>query len=200
MIRGMPHGAVETFTQSVQPLLLNNCATRGLPRSAVGDGPAALAHCGGQAVEQADHAAESLLRAAIHRPRESSGEQTADRRRRNRTAQCNMRSSASIRRCNTSACWIGPIRLRGRSRRISPSRSRAAARPRSRSRLTRPCRHGCRKTPGKARLLTATARRRTPRDAAAAGKAAKGATPASFDQPADPFDPEGFNRRYGPKQ
>ena len=29
MVRGMPRGSVETFTQSVQPLLLNNCATSG---------------------------------------------------------------------------------------------------------------------------------------------------------------------------
>jgi hypothetical protein len=29
MIRGMPHGVVEGFTQSIQPMLLNNCASSG---------------------------------------------------------------------------------------------------------------------------------------------------------------------------
>ena len=38
MIRGMPRGVVETFTQSVQPLLLNNCAAAGChgPQSETG--------------------------------------------------------------------------------------------------------------------------------------------------------------------
>ena len=29
MVRSLPHGAVETFTQSVQPVLMNHCATGG---------------------------------------------------------------------------------------------------------------------------------------------------------------------------
>ena len=74
-----------------------------------------------------------------------------------------------------------------------PGRSRRAARARLR-------RDGCRKS----RESTSVDRRRrggrTPRDAGAPGKAAKDAAPASFDQPADPYDPEVFNRRYGPKK
>jgi hypothetical protein len=50
--------------------------------------------------------------------------------------------------------------------------------------------------------LQSAVRRRPPRDrdAETPGKPDKEATPASFDQPADPLDPDGFNRRYGPKK
>ena len=79
MLRGMPHGAVETFTQSVQPVLLNHCATSGChgPQSEIG--LAAVPCLGGQAGEQANDAAEPLFRAEVHRPGESVRKPVADR-------------------------------------------------------------------------------------------------------------------------
>ena len=49
MVRGLPHGVVEAFTQSVQPVLMNHCARRGLSWTAIGNRPATVPRSDGQA-------------------------------------------------------------------------------------------------------------------------------------------------------
>ena len=198
MIRGMPHGAVETFTQSVQPLLLNNCATAGChgPQSETG---LRLWHIAAgrpssrrttqrnlysvlQWIDRENPAASKLLTAAA-KPHGTL-----------QHAILGERQATQYQRLLDWASQItGPAAEQPESvaRRGPPEVTEPPddAAPR---RLPQ--------EPGKARLLTGTARRRTPRDAGAPGKTAKGVAPASFDQPADPLDPEAFNRRYGPKK
>jgi hypothetical protein len=195
MLRGMPRAAVETFTQSVQPVLLNHCATAGC------HGPQA----------------ESFR---LHRV--SAGVPTS-----RRTTQRNLYSALKfINTANPSASrllsaasqphgtvphaifterdavqyqhlvdWVN--QMAGRPMQELP-RTAASSGP---AEVTEPMFGDS--PPGtlprdsrKAQAMAAAERRknaRRPTPSQNAGDAA----PASFDQPADPHDPEVFNRLYG---
>jgi hypothetical protein len=199
MVRGMPRGIVETFTQSVQPLLLNNCATAGChgPQSETGlrfwhiaaGRPSSRRttqrnlYSALQFIDRANPSASKLLTAAA-KPHGTA-----------KHAILGEHQAVQYRRMLDWASQIG--------------RNEATEQPESVARHSPPevveppfDAEAPQRLPsdaGKARPITAANRRRPPRDASAAGKKDR-ATPASFDHRADPFDPEGFNRRYGPKK
>jgi hypothetical protein len=199
MVRGMPRGAVETFTQSVQPLLLNNCATAGChsPQSETG---LRLWHIASGRPSSRRTTQRNLYSALqfIDRENPSASKLLTAASKPHGTVQHPIFGEHQTLQYQHLLDWASQI-----------ARPEAAEQPESVARrgppeVTEPPDEAAPgllpHDTGKPRLLTGTARRPTSRDAAAAGKAAKGATPASFDQPADPFDPDGFNRRYGPKK
>ncbi len=199
MVRGMPRGAVEAFTQSVQPLLLNSCATSGChgPQSENG---LRLWHIASSRPSSRRTTQRNLFSALqfIDRENPSASKLLTAVTKPHGTVPHPIFGERQVLQYQRLLGWVSEI-----------ARPDVAEQPESAARRgppevveppdeTAPARLP--QQPGKARLLTGTSRRRTPRDAAAPLKTAKRATPASFDQPADPFDPEGFNRRYGPKK
>ena len=60
LARNLPAGAMESFTLTIQPVLLNNCAV-GLSRSAFDERVAAGTHCAEQAVGPSHDAAQSAI-------------------------------------------------------------------------------------------------------------------------------------------
>jgi hypothetical protein len=199
MVRGMPHGAVETFTQSVQPLLLNNCATAGChgPQSQTG---LRLWHIASSRPSSRRTTQRNLYSALqfIDRENPSASRLLTAATKPHGTVLHPIIGEHQVLQYQRLMDWVSQM-----------ARPESAEQPESVVRrgppeVTEPPDEAAPgplpKDAGKPRLLTGTARRRSPRDVGAPGKAAKGATPASFDQPADPTDPEGFNRRYGPKK
>jgi len=198
MIRGMPRGVVETFTQSVQPMLLNNCATAGChgPQSETGLRLWHIAAGRPSSRRTTQRNLYSVLQ-FINRENPSASKLLTAATKPHGTAQHAIFSEHQAVQYQRMLDWASLV-----------VRPEAAEQPESVARRSAPevVEPPAEAAPGrlpqeagKGRLLTASARRRTPRDAGAPGKADK-AAPASFDQPADPFDPEGFNRRYEPKK
>jgi hypothetical protein len=199
MVRGMPRGVVEAFTQSVQPLLLNNCATAGChgPQSETGlrfwhiasGRPSSRRttqrnlYSALQFIDRENPSASKLLTAAV-KPHGTAkqailGEHQSQQYRRMLDWASMMSRAETMEQPETVARRGPPEVAEPPFEADAPERLSADT--------------------GKARPLTAANRRRTPRDTG--GTVKKGhALPASFDQRNDPFDPEGFNRRYSPKK
>ena len=199
MIRGMPHGVVETFTQSVQPVLLNHCATAGChgPQSETG---LRLSHvlAGRSSSRRTTQRILFSVLQFINQENPSASKLLTSVTRPHGSAEHAIFGEHEAVQYQHLVDWANQI-----ARPATSELPDTVAR-RSPADVTEP---PAAETPpgrlpqegGKGRLLTASARRRTPRDAGAPGKADQ-AAPASFDQPADPLDPEVFNRRYGPKK
>ncbi len=199
MVRGMPRGSVETFTQSVQPLLLNNCATSGChgPQSENG---LRLWHIAAGRPSSRRTTQRNLCSALqfIDRENPSASRLLTAATKPHGTLQHPIFSEHHTLQYQRLLDWANQI-----ARPEPPDQPESVARsgPPEMSELpgeAEPARLPREAT--RARLLPSTARRRPSRDAVTPDKAGKEATPASFDQPGDPFDPDGFNRRYGPKK
>jgi hypothetical protein len=199
MIRGMPRGVVETFTQSVQPLLMNNCAMAGChgPQSETG---LRLWHIASGRPSSRRTTQRNLYYALqyIDRDNPSASRLLTAASKPHGTAQHAIFGEHQAVQYQHLLDWASQI-----------AQPDAVEQPESVARrgppeVTEPPDDAAPgrlpQDAGKAHLLTGSARRRTPRDAGAPGKAAKGATPASFDQQSDSGDPESFNRRYGAKK
>jgi hypothetical protein len=199
MIRGLPRGVVETFTQSVQPVLLNNCANGGChgPQSTTS---LKLFHVSSnksssrritqrnlygvlQFVDASNPTASALLKAA------SSPHGTV------RYAVFNERQASQYQRLVDWANQIG--RPTGpESPEPTPPGSGIAE-----SRSDVPGVLSVQEAKRARRMAVADPRygdRRVGYGVAASKYKAGDVAPASFEEPANPLDPEAFNRRYAP--
>ena len=78
LLRALPPGTVETFTQSVQPVLMNHCATGGCHGPQSSTSLRLYSRDLGQDRQSTPDAAKSLGRVAAGGPREPPGEQSAN--------------------------------------------------------------------------------------------------------------------------
>jgi hypothetical protein len=202
MIRGLPHGAVETFTQSVQPVLMNHCTSSGChgPQSETGlrllRAPAGKSasrrvtqrnlYSALQFIDRENPAASQLLSAA-------SGPHGAAR-----YAIFNEHQALQYKRMVDWANQLAHHPTSEAPATVTPSEFGeppawflSGSGPQPQSQEARKAR------PQPAAGQSVAARRGGARPAA---KAPGEAAPASFNQPADPFDPELFNRRLAPEK
>ena len=75
----MPPGAVEAFTQTIQPLLVNRCATGGCHTPSPRGGFSLLRRAGRAGGQPTDHAAKPFRRARADQPREAGRKPLAPR-------------------------------------------------------------------------------------------------------------------------
>lgn len=198
MVRGMPHRVVEMFTQSVQPLLLNNCATAGChgPQSATG---LRLWHIAAGRPSSRRTTQRNLYYALqyISSENPSASRLLTAASKPHATIPHPIFDEHQAQQYRRLLDWANQIAEPEAERPESVARRQPPA-------VTEPPDDGTPQTlpedVQKPRLLTGAARRHTTNGAAASAKPDKNAKPASFDQSADPFDPDGFNRRYGPKK
>jgi hypothetical protein len=199
MVRGMPHQVVETFTQSVQPMLLNHCTGSGCHGPQAESGLRLLRvptsklatrritqrnlFCVLQYVDR-DNPAHSRLLSAAAKPHGTL-----------RNPVFNERQASQFQRLIE---WVNDVA--GRSATDQPASVVPAeydeptpdAKPSSRG----SAREG-RKSRG-----SASERRSAQRGANSASKAKpkKDAAPRPTDPPGDPFDPDAFNRQNSPEE
>ena len=202
MIRGLPHGAVETFTQLVQPVLMNHCTASGC-HGPLSESPLRLFHISGnktasrritqrnlysvlQFVDLDNPQASRLLSA----PTEPHGtaryaifnehQATQYKRLVDWTNQLSHQPTPEVPAMVASPGVVEPPTsfLSGSGPQTLPQDARKA-----------------RQLPATAQSQ-ATHRGGTHPPAKAIGEAA----PASYNQPVDPHDPELFNRRYAPEK
>jgi hypothetical protein len=202
MIRSLPHGAIETFTQTVQPVLMNHCTASGChgPQS---ETPLRLFRSSGnksasrritqrnlysalQFVDMNNPLASRLLTA----PSEPHGSA--------RYAVFNEHQALQYKRL---VDWVSQLSHQPASESPALAVLPAAIEP--------PPGFFAGTTPQKlpqdaqnARQLPQGGRSQTVRRGASppVAKSVGEAAPASYNQPADPHDPEIFNRRYAPEQ
>jgi hypothetical protein len=199
MIRGLPHGAVETFTQLVQPVLMNHCATSGC------------------------HGPQSETGLRLFR---TSGNQLASRRITQRnlysvlqfidleTPQSSRLLTAPSGPHGTARYAIFNEHQASQYRRMADWANQLAHQPEQEvpSTVTPPAvveppaplvaAGVLPQEAGKARQLPGAGQNPTARRGAVrpAARSTGDATPASYNEPADPHDPEIFNRRYAPEK
>ena len=158
MVRNLPHKAVETFTQSVQPVLMNNCLGSGC-HGPLSDVPMRLFR-----VSSGKSPTRRMTQRNLH-----SVLQFVDRE--------NPTASRLIKACDgphgSARHSVFGERQGDQYRRLLIWTLLLAERPAARSPATVSTPP---QSPGKT------------------------ASQASIDQPADPFDPEVFNRRYAPTE
>lgn len=197
MVRGLPRGAVETFTQSVQPVLMNHCATSGC-HSPQAEGMPLLRVSGSKPnsrritqrnlgsvldfVDRDNIAASRLLTAA------SGPHGTVQH------AVFSEHEAAQYNRLVEWVCQLAQQPASGVPATITPTMP--AFPPDATLGQTPP--QVLSKDALKAQPLSASVHNPAVRRGAspAALKAATDAAQASFEQSADPFDPEVFNRRH----
>jgi len=161
MVRGLPQGTVEMFTQHVQPVLMNHCATSGCHGPQSGSEMQLLRTTSGRqagrrltqrnlyAVLQFVDRENPMQSRLLTAPNGPHG-----------TAEYAIFSERQAAQYKHLIDWVARLGREPLANRPTPRTPRAS----------------------------------TPADAPDA------VVPASFDQPADPFDPEAFNRVYAPKQ
>jgi hypothetical protein len=200
MIRGMPRGVVETFTQSVQPVLLNHCATSGChgPQSTTG-----LRLCrvpaGRSSTRRTTQRNLYSVLQFVNRENPTASKLLTAATKPHGTAQHAIFGEREALQYQRMVDWATLI-ARPAEAEIPESVARrnpaeVVEPPSADDSPGRPSQEA-----GKPRLLTASARRRSARDVSTSPKADHEAPPASSDQSGDPFDPEVFNRRYGAKK
>jgi hypothetical protein len=196
MLRGMPRGTVETFTRSVQPVLLNHCATSGCHGA---ESESLRLHRVSTGAPMSRRTTQRNLYSALKfidlaNPSGSRLLSAASRPHGSLThAIFSERQAVQYQHL---VDWAN--QLAGRAVQETPA---AVARSQP-AEVTEPSFGG---TPPrvlsnesrKAQALGASERRRANRRTAGPSKNAGDASPASFDQAADPHDPEVFNRLYG---
>ncbi len=200
MIRGLPHGAVETFTQSVQPVLINHCATSGCHGPQSETGLRLLRSSAGQSAGRRitqrnlysvlqfvnrDTPLASRLLVAPSGPHGNARYAVFSER---QASQFTRLVEWTYQLAQTPAsdsppATIGPV--------VPVAAPQSESAPHALSQEARKAR------PLAAAEKNQVARRNGVRPAA---KPPADAMPASFDQPVDPFDPEVFNRRFAPKK
>ena len=217
MLRGIPRGAIETFTQSVQPVLLNHCAISGC------------------------HGSPSETGLRLHRLSASAptSRRTTQRNLYSVLKYIDLTNPTESRLLTAASQPHGTVehaifteRQAAQYRHIVDWANQVAGRPASespaslarrapaevvepptgetppgvlsqRSDKAQPLRTGAAIRKGTVTLSSNENRNssRTARRQGTPSRNADDATPASFDQPADdPHDPEVFNRRYGPEK
>jgi hypothetical protein len=202
MIRSLPRGTVEAFTQSVQPVLMNHCATGGchgpLSDSGLRLFRVPTAKSAGRRITQRnlysvlqlidrESPAESRLLTAASGPHGSA-----------KHAIFGQHEAAQYSRLVDWANQVAQPVLADSPRTLTPGASFEPADPVPVQSPPRTLSQDARR----ARPLPGTKQAAAASRAAALGrgKPAPDAAPASFDQPSDPFDPEVFNRRYAPQK
>ena len=195
MVRSLPHGTVETFTQSVQPVLMNHCAAGGChgPQSDTGlrlfrvpTGKLASRRITQRNLYSVlpfvdrENPAGSRLLTAPNGPHGTA-----------KQAIFNEHQAAQYKRMVDWAASLAQQSTPESPATLDARGALRAGRPRLRRRRyrKRPERPVRCPSAGKASRPDARAARN-------AGQTGCRPPPASFDQPADPFDPEVFNRRY----
>lgn len=195
MIRGMPRGVVESFTQSVQPLLLNNCATAGChgPQSETG---LRLWHivAGRPASRRTTQRNLYYAMQFIDRENPSASKLLTAASKPHGTVLHPIFSENQALQYKRLLEWADLIA------RPESERPESVARhsPPPVSELPGEDEPG--KLPQEtreARRLASPSRHHSPRNAMESGKGAK---PTSFEQSGDSVNPEAFNRRYGAKK
>jgi hypothetical protein len=202
MIRGLPHGVVETFTQSVQPVLMNHCTSSGchgfqsqtnLRLVRIPTGKAATKRITQrnlasvlQFIDRENPMSSKLLTA-------SSGPHG--------TVQHGIFNEHEAAQFQRLAAWANQIASRPSQEvpeTVLPEEQTVQSDPRFPQ-----------KTP---RVLSQEARKGRPLAASDRGQQSlksgtrspaqppSETTPASFDSPADPLDPEIFNRKFAPQK
>jgi hypothetical protein len=195
MLRAVPRAAVETFTQNVQPVLLNRCASSGCHGSQ-STSPLKLYRAAGAAssrratqrnlysvlqfIDYANPSASRLLTASSQAHGTAKHPVFSEREGvqfQHLVDWANQLAGRPLSNPPASIARGGPAKV------VEPLFDDAApdALPRE-SRNARP--------------MTAAERRHTAHRPGTAAKQPEEATPAAFDQPADPTDPDVFNRRY----
>jgi hypothetical protein len=190
LVRSLPQGTVESFTQSVQPVLMNHCATGGCHGPQSDSGLRLYRATSGKSASR--RLTQRNLSAVLpfvdrENPLESSLLTTPNGPHGTaKHAIFNEHQSAQYQRL---VDWAG--QLAGQPKSETP----ATLTPMP---LEPVAPENGRTSP---KVLSQEARRARPLPASAENKKAKrGAVPASFDEPADPHDPEVFNRRYAPQK
>ena len=197
MVRSLPHGVVETFTQSVQPVLMNHCATGGChgPQSESGlrlfrvpTGKTASRRITQRNLYSVlpyldrDNPASSRLLTAPNGP--------------HGTVKQAIFTEHQAGQYKRMIDWAG--QFAGQSAPDSIP-TLAPATPFESAGPTPP--HVLSQEARKARPLSADGKKQSARHGAARSPSKPVATAdASSDQSADPFDPEAFNRRYATQQ
>ena len=206
MIRGLPHGAIETFTQSVQPVLMNHCATSGC------------------------HGPQSETALRLFR---TSGNKTANRRITQRNLY-SVLQFVDMDKPQASRLLIAPTEPHGTARYAIFNEHQASQYKRLVEWTNQLSHEPAAEVPGtlasageveppswflqgnglqtlpqplpqdarRVRQLPANAQSQAVRRGAAQplAKAIGEAAPASYNQPVDPHDPDLFNHRYAPKR
>jgi hypothetical protein len=198
MVRGMPRGVVETFTQSVQPVLLNHCANSGChgPQSETG---MRLWHIPAGRPSSRRTTQRNLYSVLqfIDRQNPSASKVLAAASKPHGTVQHAIFSEQQTAQYERLAEWANQVAAPAMEvpesvARRSPAEMAEPVDEAAPGRLP--------KEPAKARLLSAPSARRRPSHGANTSPKTGAAAAPSSDQSGDPFDPEAFNRRYGAKK
>jgi hypothetical protein len=202
MVRGLPHGAVEMFTQSVQPVLMNHCTSSGchgfqsqtnLRLVRIPTGKAAT-----KRITQRNLA--SVLQ-FIDRENPMSSKLLKIPCNPHGTAQhaiFNEREEAQFERLAAWAYQVANRQGRDVPDTVLPEEQTVKADPRFPQKTPRVLSQESRKgRPLTASNRTPPAKRPGMRDPA---PPPSDVAPASFDSPADPMDPEIFNRKFAPQK
>jgi hypothetical protein len=201
LVRGMPRGVVETFTLSVQPVLLNHCATSGChgPQSETGLQLWHIAAGRPSSRRTTQRNLYSVLK-FMDRENPSASKLLAAATKPHGTAQHAIFSEREASQYQHMVEWANLIAQPATELPDSVARHGPAEVTEPPASEATPARLPS--DTAKARLMAAaSARRRTPtRSDHAPPKPTRGAAPASFDEPVDPLDPDAFNRRYAPKK
>jgi hypothetical protein len=216
MLRSMPRGAVETFTQSVQPVLLNHCATSGCHGAQSESGLRLYRLSAGSptsrrttqrnlysAMKYIDMASpsESRLLTAASRPHGTMQHPILTERQavqfQHIVDWASMVSGRPASELPASVARRAPAEVTDPPAGETPPEvlSQKSGKAQSLRTGATPRKGAAQYAPNRNRDTSPTGRReQTP-----TRNHADDAASASFDQPADPHDPEFFNRRYGPE-
>ena len=194
MVRGMPHGAVECFAQTIQPLLLNHCSTAGchattsgtrfvLHRNSLGKTPSRRLtqrnlHSVIRCVNSGDPAMSPLLLNAI---------------REHGDTKAPVFTSRDVSQYKQLVSWVYLV-----AQKSAPMPTETVA-PQPVPLLQAPLTPAAAPAP----LISAAPSQGTPAAGQPETAKSSGAAPAKKVEvfvPADPFDPEIFNRQFAPKQ
>jgi hypothetical protein len=195
MVRGLPPKAVETFTQSVQPVLLNECTGSGChgPQS---DGAMRLVRipAGRPATRRVTQRNLYSALKYVDRDNPSASRLLSAASRPHGTVQHAIFDEHQASQYRRLAEWVGQVAEQPTPE--SPATVTPAAR-------TAPA--GAWDLETRPRALSQEARKGQPLPGRAGRPPGKNAAdhqsaPPPTGQPADPFDPEVFNRRYGPEK
>lgn len=196
MLRGMPRGAVETFTQSVQPVLLNHCASGGCHGSQSETGLRLYRSVGTTSSRRMTQRNIHSVLSFIDLEKPSSSRLLVAASGPHGTAEHAIFGEREAAQYQQIANWVnllaGPT-----TPEIPASVARGTSSKGAEELFGETAPKVLAAESGKALPLASAKRHRTNRRPGALGKADE-AKPASFEEPADPFDPEVFNRRYGP--
>jgi hypothetical protein len=197
MLRGMPRGAVESFTQSVQPVLLNQCATSGCHGPQAEAGLRLYRVSGGAATSRRSTQRNlySVLK-YIDLANPSESRLLTAARKPHGTVQHAIFTERQAGQYQRIAEWAN--QLAGRPTERMPA---SVARKNGPAEVTEPQFDDQPATlPREANKAQRLNGAKTPRTARRPGTPSRNAddpAPASFDQPSDSQDPEVFNRQYG---